>query len=224
MHHHSWLYAICRRIRFLSIGLVIVCFLLSCCMSAEPAFAGEEIVFQDSFEKGIGPGWYWLRENPGFWRIREGALEIRLEPGVATTVKNALVRPAPDRSQGTFAIEVTVHNLAPLSNQFEQAGITWYVDGKPVFKLVKELVDGQVCIIPGKKPVSDRPVRLRLVVSADRFVAKYRPEGESEFQVAAEGSLPPPQKDEVSIQGYHGPTDQEHWVRFEDFRILRVSP
>lgn len=185
--------------------------------------AAEEVIFQDTFTGRLGEGWYWLRENPGYWRFGEKGLEIRIEPGVATTVKNALVRPAPNRAEGTFAIEVTVNNLSPLTNQYEQAGITWYVDGKPVFKLVKELVDGVVCIIPGKKPVPDKPVRLRLVVSRDRFVAQYRPEGAEEFLVAAEGALPPPSNDEVSIQGYHGPADAEHWVRFEDFRIIKLS-
>ncbi len=187
------------------------------------AAKAEELIFRDRFEGRLDQGWYWLRENPGFWRLGERGLEIRLEPGVATTVKNALVRQAPNRAEGTYAIEVTVNNLSPLTNQYEQAGITWYVDGKPVFKLVKELVDGVVCIIPGKKPIPDRPVRLRLIVSRDRYIAQYRPEGEPEFLLAAEGSLPAPSQDEVSIQGYHGPTDAEHWVRFEDFRILRID-
>lgn len=186
------------------------------------AGAPEQLVFEDRFQGRLAEGWYWLRENPGFWRLTEKGLEIRVEPGVATTVKNALVRPAPNRAEATYAIEVTVNNLAPLTNQYEQAGITWYVDKKPVFKLVKELVDGQICIIPGKKPIPDRPVRLRLVVSKDRFVAQYKPEGEKAFLTAAEGSLPPPSVDEVSIQCYNGPADAEHWIRFEDFAIWKL--
>jgi len=184
--------------------------------------AEDQVIFEDRFEGKLADGWSWLRENPGYWRIREGALEIRIEPGVAQTVRNALVRKAPDRSQGKFAVELTVQNLSPLTNQYEQAGITWYCGGKPVFKLVKELLDGQVCIIPGKKLIEDKPVRLRLVVSADRYVAQYRVEGTEEFLTAAEGSLPPPQDDEVSIQGYHGPVDAEHWIRFDDFRIIKL--
>jgi len=185
---------------------------------------GEEVVFEDRLQGQLDPGWYWLREHPGFWRLGQEGLEIRVEPGVATTVRNALVRPAPDRNQGAFAIEVSVNNLSPLTNQYEQAGITWYINGKPIFKLVKELVDGQVCIIPGRKPVPDKPVRLRLVVSRDRYVAQYRVEGEKEFLTAAEGTLPPPDKDEVSIQCYNGPPDAEHWIQFRDFRIVRVNP
>ena len=109
--------------------------------------------------------------------------------GKANTVKNALVRKAPDRSQGTFAIEVTVTNTTKPTTQWEQAGITWYTGGKPVFKLVKELIDGDLYIIPGKKPMKAQTVQLRLIVTADSWTAQYRPEGKGEFQTAAAGKL-----------------------------------
>ncbi len=182
-----------------------------------------ELVFVDHFDGKLDKGWTWLRENQSCWRLREKALEIRVESGVADTVKNALLRKAPDRGEGKYAIEVTVSNATRPTRQYEQAGITWYRDGKPVFKLVKELIDGKLWIIPGKKPMPAKKVQLRLIVSADRFVAQYRPEGKGAFQTAAEGRLPAPKNDQVSIQCYNGPPDEEHWIRFEDFRILKLS-
>lgn len=186
--------------------------------AAEPA-----VVFEDKFDAKLAEGWTWLREHPSHWRLRDGALEIHVEPGDANSVMNALVRPAPDRRQGTYAVEVTVRNHRVPTRQFEQAGITWYHDGKPVFKLVKELVDGQLMIIPGRPPMTNDAVQLRLVVTADTFTAQYRPDGQGEFQTAATGKLPLPGNDQVSLQCYHGPTDAEHWIRFDDFRILRLS-
>ena len=53
--------------------------------------------------------------------------------------------------------------------------------------------------------------------------AQYRPEGEAEFQTAAMGELPPPGDDQVSIQCYNGPADEEHWIRFESFCIKLLS-
>lgn len=146
-----------------------------CCgwlLAAEP-----EVVFKDEFKGKLDKGWKWLREERKAWRIKDDALEIRVQPGKADTVKNALVRKAPDRSKGKYAIEVTVTNTAKPTQQWEQAGITWYHKGKPVFKLVKELIDGKTWIIPGRKPMPSRSVRLRLVVTADRWIAQYRPEG-----------------------------------------------
>ena len=185
--------------------------------------SNEQIVFADNFADGLGAGWSWLRENPDCWRIQDGGVEIRVEPGVAETVRNALVRPAPDRSEGTFAIEVTITNHALPTQQYEQAGITWYNDGTPVFKEVKELIDGELYIIPGKQPMPTNSVRLRLLVTADSWEAQYCPQGATEFQTAASGELPPPANDQVSIQCYNGPADEEHWIRFENFRITRLS-
>jgi len=185
--------------------------------------SNEQIIFEDNFDGKLNEDWLWLRENPDHWRIRNGGLEILVEPGVADTVRNALLRPAPDRSAGKYAIEVTVTNHTHPTIQYEQAGITWYNDGKPVFKEVKELIDGGLYIIPGKKDMSAKSVRLRLLVTADSWEAQYRPEGETEFQTAATGELPPPSGDQVSIQCYNGPADTQHWIRFENFCIKLSS-
>lgn len=184
--------------------------------------AEPEVLFTDTFDTQLGPGWAWLREDRTAWRLREGALEIRVQPGDALTVRNALVRPAPDRTQGRFAIEVTVTNLRRPVRQYEQAGITWYCGGKPVFKLVKELVDGQLMIIPGRCPITNDTVQLRLIVTANTYTAQFRPDGHGAFQTAASGQLPPPNHDQLSLQCYHGPPDAEHWIRFDDFRVLRL--
>ena len=187
-----------------------------------PIIKSQAVLFEERFDGKLDEGWSWLRENSSTWRLREGALEIRVEPGVAPTVKNALVRRAPDRSGGKFAIDVTVTNATKPIQLYEQAGITWYNNGKPVFKLVKELVDGKLMIIPGRKPMTSKTVQLRLIVTNDNFVAQFRPNAEGEFQTAAKGKLPAPNNDQVSIQCYNGPANAEHWIRFDDFRISRL--
>ena len=204
-----------RRALLLTIAWALCC---GSVLSAEP-----KVVFEDGFKGKLDKGWRWIRENREAWRIKDDALEIRVEPGKANTVKNALVRPAPDRRKGKFAIEVSVDNTVPPTEQWEQGGITWYRDGKPVFKLVKERIDGDTWIIPGKKPVANVKVLLRLEVTAEGWKAQYRPEGKKEFLTAGEGKLPPPGKDEVSIQCYNGPPDAEHWIRFDDFRIFQLT-
>ncbi|UCF16310.1 MAG: hypothetical protein JSW59_02405, partial [Phycisphaerales bacterium] len=182
----------------------------------------KTLIFEDRFDSRPAAGWKWLREDPQTWRMKENALEIRVEPGVARTVKIALVRQAPDRRQGRFEIDVTVTNTTKPTQQYEQAGITWYNNGKPVFKLVKELVDGQLMIIPGRIPMTSETVQLRLIVTTDSFVAQFRPGATGEFQTAATGKLPPPGDDQVSIQCYNGPANADHWIRFDDFRIIQL--
>lgn len=186
--------------------------------------AEEDVLLEDSFDSPtLESGWSWLRPHENFWRLSDGALEIRVEPGKANTVNNALLRDAPDRSRGSYAVEVTVTNLTAPTQQYEQAGITWYCDGKPVFKLVKELVDGQLMIIPGRKSMEDASVRVRLIVTADSWTAHYQPGATGPFLEAASGKLPPPAGDQVSIQCYNGPPEAEHWIRFDDFRIVKIQ-
>ena len=184
--------------------------------------SNETILFADNLAAPTDTGWSWLRETPSSTRIQDNALEIRVEPGLADTVKNALVRTIADRANLTYAIEVTVTNHTAPTQQYEQAGITWYVDGKPVFKEVIELIDGDLYIIPGRKPIAAKRVRLRLIVTADTWSAQFRPEGETEFQTADTGDLPPPGNDQVSIQCYNGPEGKDHWIRFEHFCIKKL--
>ena len=194
--------------------------------SAQPASAGAaegKVLFEDNFQGHLADRWDWIREHADHWCVRDGALEIRVVPGRADTVKNALVRPAPPRSKTPYAIDLTVTNLSPPTEQWEQAGITWYQNGKPVFKLVKELVDGKVMIIPGRKPIDSKTVQLRLVLTADSYTAMFREEGRGEIQVAATGKLPPSEREQVSIQCYNGPPDAEHWIRFDHFRIAKLA-
>jgi hypothetical protein len=180
-----------------------------------------EVVFEDPLKGQLRGGWHWLRENPSNWRHSEKGLEIRVEPGLADSVKNALVRKAPDRSLSKYGVEVTVEFLSPPSRQFEQGGLTWYQGAKPVFKLVHELIDGHTYIIPGKKPTDSRLIQLRLTVSNDQYVAQFRPGAKGEFQMAASGKLAAGKDERISIQCYNG-SGADHWVRFSDFRILKL--
>ncbi len=181
----------------------------------------EAGVFEDKFEGKMGSGWSWIREDPKKWRIKDGGLEICVQPGVAHNVKNALIRKAPDRTKDKWCIEVTVTNNTVPTQQYEQAGITWYNNGEPVFKLVKELVSGTVMMIPSRKPMPSKTVQLRLIVDGSNYTAQFRPDGKGFFETAAEGKLPTQSNDQVSIQCYNGPPNAEHWIRFDDFRIYK---
>jgi hypothetical protein len=204
-----------KRLPLLGLAVLLVPALLP---AAEP-----RLLVEDKLDGKLGDGWTWLRENPKAWRIKEKTLEIRVEPGVAPTVKNALLRPAPDRSKQKYAVEVTIHFTSPPTNQFEQAGITWYQKGQPVLKLVHEHIDGKDYVVPGKVPAPGKTVQFRLVVSKDTYTAQFRPDAKGEFKTVASGALPPGPEEQISIQCYNGPADAEHWMRFENFRIIEAE-
>ena len=72
-----------------------------------------KVLFEDKFDAKLEKEWSWLREDPSAWRNSPQGLEIRVQPGGKDNVKNALLRAAPDRARGKYAIEVTVEYLAP---------------------------------------------------------------------------------------------------------------
>lgn len=41
---------------------------------------GEEVLFEDNFENGLSDKWQMVGLDPNNYRVREGALEIRLKP------------------------------------------------------------------------------------------------------------------------------------------------
>jgi hypothetical protein len=88
---------------------------------------------------------------------------------------------------------------------------------------VHERVDGKLVIVPGKVSAEKLAVRLRLVVGEGRFIAQYRQEGEEEFKIAAEGELVIAEGDKISVQGYHGPADAGHRVRFSEFSVSTLE-
>ena len=98
--------------------------------------------------------------------------------------------------------------------------------------LTAALRRSDACVVHGLDPdpanVAKARERFRSLgltgsVTAERWTAQYRPNGEGDFLTAAEGTLPPPADDQVSIQCYNGPPDAEHWIRFDDFRILKAG-
>ena len=45
---------------------------------------------------------------------------------------------------------------------------------------MKELVDGEVMMIPGRKKVAGETVQLRLIITADSYIAQYRTDPQSD--------------------------------------------
>jgi hypothetical protein len=186
-----------------------------------PAFAAEpRVLFEDRFKGKLGEGWKWLKQDKKAWRFAKGALEFRVLPGQV----NVLARTAPDPAEGSYAVEVTLTSAPQPTRQYEQVGFFWYPDGKPGPKFVKERIDGKLYVFPGKKEMTAPTVQFRLVVEGKKFTALYRPGAKGDFLTAFTGAVPKAHKGklQIALSCQHGPKDEEHWVRFEDFRILRL--
>lgn len=189
------------------------------------AFAQESVVFEDDFNGNLKQGWAWRQGNPEGRRFAGGGLEIEVEPFAEGEARNVLVRPVDFRGKGVFRVETKLTCLDKPEAQFQQGGLYWMQNGRVVFKLVHEFVDGKMYIFPGKIPVESTSVNLRIISNGDDIVAEFANDGESSYRRIYEGKLPKCDSDEIGVQCWHGPKDRAkpHWVRFQNFRIVKIG-
>ena len=187
------------------------------------AYTAGEVIFEEPFDKELRDGWSWLREVPDDWRITDEALEIKMEPLQQEGARNILFRRPPKKADGAFVVTVELKALQPYSNQYQQAGLYWMQDGKLGFKFVLEIIDGELCVFPGKKPLETEHVVIRLRIDGPQVVAEYQPNAAGEFHKAFEATLPErnDETDQISLQCWHGPAETESWMRFQKFSITK---
>jgi len=212
-------------------------FLLLALLAAATCHA-DEILFQDDFKGQPGEGWSWVREHREGWRVTGRGLEVRVEPGnmwgADNNARNVLVRSAPGTAKDDIEVSVTVENKP--TEQYEQVDLVWYYDDSHMVKLGQELVDGKLSIVMGREekdrtrtiaiiPLDSFSVRLRLLVEGNRIRGQFRTPDSKDWRDAGECDLPAPAggKAQISLQFYQGPANTEHWARFTEFRVRRVS-
>ena len=183
---------------------------------------------------GSARAWSWVREHREAWRVTDGGLEVRIEPGnmwgPQNNARNVLVRPAPDTTNAEIEISVSIENNP--TNQYEQADLVWYYDDSNMVKLGEELVDGKLSVVMGREqgdktrtiaiiPLTSTSVRLRLTVKGNEIRGEFRPGDASEWRMAGQCDLPATveKKPRLSLQFYQGPPGVEHWARVTEFVI-----
>ncbi len=197
----------------------------------ESSFAAEPL-FEEPFAESLKPGWEWIREDRSAWRLRNHALEIRLQPGnmwgPENSGKNVLVRSLPPLQQRTVTVSMIVENKP--SHQYEQTDLVCYFDDSHMVKIGEELVDRQLSIVMGREendktrtikiiPLVQARVELRLVLQEHEVTGQFRLSDSTEWQTAGTCDLPAPGQPRIAIQCYQGLSDEEHWARIENFRI-----
>lgn len=204
-------------------------------VSALAEGAAGRVLFADPFAGQLASGWSWVREHPGFWRLADRGLEVRIEPGgmwgPGNNARNLLVRSLPSDVAGPLEISVTITNQPAV--QFEQVDLTWYADDGNMVKIGQELVDGQVCVVMGREqqdrartvavvPLNTTAVEVRLVIEGRWIRGGFRLPGQNAWRHAGRCDLPAPGPGQTAIQCYNGPASEERWARLSDFRISEL--
>lgn len=200
------------------------------------AAAAEAPLFAEPFQGGLSPGWTWVREHAGAWRVSEHGLEIKTEPGNmwggANDARNVLVRALPPMPEEGVAVTVTVSNTP--TSQYEQTNLVWYYDDSHMVKIGLELVDGQLSLVMGREemdktrtvallPVKATALEVRFTVRGTSITGAYRENGTGDWQTAGTCELPVNGEPKLSLQTYQGPADAEHWSRFTGLVVERAQ-
>lgn len=181
----------------------------------------QEVIFEDGFDGKLAAGWSWIGGDKAKHRVTNKGVEVHHQ-----SFQTGLKRELPSRAKGAFAVEVTLTSLSAPKQQYEQAGLMWFIDGKTKFKFVKERIDGDLYMYPGKKPMTTATVQMRLEVRGEAFTALYQPDGKGEYKEAFSGKLPAAEagkKEVIGLICFHGPQDAEHWIRWDGFRIVKLG-
>lgn len=208
---------------------------MASCGSAVWAGQDSTVLFHDSFQGKLAPGWHWIREDPKNWRVGEHGLEVRIQPGnmwgPANDAKNVLVRAAPDSQQQPLEITAAVWNHP--THQYEQVDLVWYYADSHMVKIGEELVDGKLSVVMGREendrtrtisitPLNSENVQLRLLVREGR-IRGYFKTPTTGWRDVGECDLPVKGPPRISLQFYQGPKDDAHWARVSDLTVRRAE-
>jgi len=205
--------------------LRIISFVCLFCLMTLPLLAHEkEPFFEDKFQGELKEGWSWLRENPKGHRFVDKTLEVLMEPFSGDESRNVLLRSAPDRRAGAYQFELSLETPFAFENQYQQVGLFWMQGEKTALKFVREFIDGELYVFPGKVPIKGNEIFMRLTVNGENVKAEFKTDAKDEYKPAFEGKLPTYNEGEkIGIQCWHGLPDKEHWVKLRHFKIFKMD-
>jgi alpha-L-fucosidase len=194
-------------------------------------FAGES----------LPDGWTWKRANPEAWRLRDGGLEIKIEPGNMwggkNDAKNVLLIPiAEDLQESGTDVQATLANSP--TRRWEQVDLVWYYHDSHMVKIGLELVQGKNSVVMGREeddrtrtikivPIERDEVTVRLKVTGGQVRGYYRLAPENKWTDVGICTEPRPtgssDKPQVSIQCYQGDPQNPHWACITGLKIDSVT-
>ena len=208
---------------------------------ASPTFA-EDVLFADYFKNGLSEKWEVVGLHKKDYRVRDGGLEMRVQPGKLSDKGPMFKVVLPFTAADTVIVSVRVTLLNPLTVENEFAGVHLLTNGSREFSAKKQRIDGKTVFAPGKyqfigKPgergdpekytityanESDQAGPLRIIVDRGNALFQVGPSLDDKYQNFFHSAIGQKATSRGSCLTAAGAPDKaEHWVRFTEFRVVK---
>ena len=192
------------------------------------------VLFEDTFDGRLQPGWQWVREDKSEWLIRDNELHVHSQFGRiwgGNNAKNILLVAKPLKSAEMAASVSVAHQP---KDKFEQAGPLWYVDDDNFVKLISEQIDGKMYVVTareiggrgkvvGKVVVPSANIQLRLKVESNCVTGQWRLKPTDKWSDAGSCDFAPEGQPRFGLFTQNGPENEVRWVRFNDFTVEELK-
>ncbi len=217
------------------LGLVVL-------LLVAPIGRGEDVLFEDDFKHGLAAKWQPVGLKKSDYRVVDGCLEMRVQPGKLTRDTPMLKVTLPFASTDTVIVSVKVTPVDDFTENGEFAGVYLLDETGREFAAKKQIVDDKLVLAPGNYEFKGKPGEegdpgkyevkytaatkeagpLRIVV--DRGYAHFQvgPNADGKYLNFFHSAIRKEKRERgFGLTAAGAPGEKEHWVRFEEFRVFR---
>ncbi len=209
--------------------------------AAQMALA-QEVLFEDTFDSAVSPKWSFVGLTKDDYRVKDGGLEMRVQPGKPTEDTPMLMVLLPFDTKETVTASVELTLVDSFTEPCESAGLFLTDENSREFGAQKMNLNGHLVFSPsqvefiGKDgsegdpqqyalkfwPANDKYGALKIIIRDNYGYFQVGPSKDGEYLNFFHSALRPKEpKRGFCLSAFGGPTDKEHWVRFDNFRVTR---
>jgi hypothetical protein len=202
----------------------------------------EDNLFKDDFKHKLSPEWKVVGLKETDYRIRNGGLEMRVQPGKLTRDMPMIKVILPLNAEDAVIASVKVTVLDEFTKDHEFAGICYLDESGPVFGAKKEQIEGKLAFAPGKyefkgkegeegnldkyeakyTPETNEAGPLRIIVNSGYAFFQVGPSPKGEYRNFFQSAIVEAKQERgFCLVAAGAPEGESHWVRFEEFRVLK---